>query len=344
MAKARLNDVAARAGVSMKTVSRVVNNEPHVRAATREKVLRAIDALNYRPDASARRLAGNRSYLIALLYEDPCAYDNPSANYVTDVQGGTLAAARAGGYDVLIHPCNYASSEIYDEVRSLVGHTRVEGMILVPPLAEMDKLARLLRELDKPFVRISPGRAMKGYDSVHTNDREACAEMTRYLVSLGHRRIGFIVGHPDHKAVLNRHKGFVDGMRSCNVEIEPSLVQHGDNSFESGESCARKLLLQHEPPTAIFASNDDMAAGVVRVAHEMGICIPESLSIAGFDDVPLARLIWPPLTTIRQPVKRIAHAATSLLLHRLQKEESAEDVTLNGTMMIRDSTGPCPHR
>lgn len=344
MAKARLHDVAERAGVSMKTVSRVVNNEPHVRPATREKVLRAIDALNYRPDSSARRLAGNRSYLIALVYDDPSAYENPSANYVTDIQGGTLAAARACGYDVLIHPCQYENPDLGDEIRALIGHTRVDGMLLVPPLAEMERLSEILRELDKPFVRISPGRPRKGYDSVHTNDREACEEMTRYLVSLGHRRIGFIIGHPDHKAVANRHTGFLDGMRACGVPVVPSLIQQGDNSFESGESCARKLLLQPGPPTAIFASNDDMAAGVVRVAHEMGIAVPDALSVAGFDDFPIARLIWPALTTVRQPVKRIAQTATSLLLNRLENAETAEDITVDGTLMIRESTGPCPGR
>ena len=342
MAKARLNDVAARAGVSMKTVSRVVNNEPHVRPETRDKVLRAIDALNYKPDVSARRLAGSRSYLLALIYEDPSAYENPSANYVTDIQGGALAAAREANYDVLIHPCNYENPRIADELRTLVGQKRVDGVLLVPPLAEMASLADILRQLGKPFVRISPGEARPGYDSVHTNDREACAELTRYLVSLGHRRIGFIIGHPDHKAVANRHKGFVDAMHGCGVAIEPELMQQGYNSFESGESCARRLLLLPQPPTAIFASNDDMAAGVVRVAHEMGIRVPDALSVAGFDDVPLARLIWPALTTIRQPIKRIAHTATTLLLHRLRNEEAQEDITVDGALIIRESTGPCP--
>jgi LacI family transcriptional regulator len=344
MAKARLNDVAARAGVSMKTVSRVVNNEPHVRPATRDKVLRAIDALNYKPDVSARRLAGSRSYLLALIYEDPSAYENPSANYVTDIQGGALAAAREANYDVLIHPCNYENPRIADELQTLVGQKRIDGVILVPPLAEMPALAETLRKLEKPFVRISPGQAHGGYDSVHTNDREACEEMTRYLVSLGHRRIGFIIGHPDHKAVANRHKGFVDGMRGCGVRIDAELVQQGYNSFESGMSCARRLLLLKKPPTAIFASNDDMAAGVMRVAYEMGIPVPESLSVAGFDDVPLARLIWPALTTIHQPIKDIAHTAATLLLHRLRNEETDEDITLDGKLVIRESTArPAGH-
>ncbi len=339
MAKATLHDVAAKAGVSIKTVSRVVNNEPNVRQGTRDAVLKAIKALDYRPDTSARRLAGRRSYLVGLLYEDPSPYENPSANYVIDIQGGVLERVRAESYDLLIHPCNYQSTRIVREIRALVAQTRVDGLILAPPLAEMAKVASALRELGTPFVRISPGQRTRGQEAVHTNDRAACADMTRYLVSLGHKRIGFIIGHPDHRAVGNRFLGYQDGLESSGLKLDKSLVQQGFNTFESGEKSARLLLLQPNPPTAIFASNDDMAAGVLRVAHEMGLSIPGELSVAGFDDLPLARQIWPSLTTIRQPIKEMAAAAAELLFAQIKGEEGGGPIVVEAPLVLRESTG-----
>lgn len=340
MARATLHDVAAKAGVSIKTVSRVVNNEPNVRPGTRDAVLKAIKALDYRPDTSARRLAGRRSYLVGLLYEDPSPYENPSANYVIDIQGGVLERVRAESYDLLIHPCNYQSARIVREIKSLVAQTRVDGLILAPPLAEMAKIVAALRELGTPFVRISPGQRTRSHEAVHTNDRAACADMTRYLASLGHKRIAFIVGHPDHRAVANRYLGYKDGLESSGLTLDKSLVQQGYNTFESGEKSARVLLLQPDPPTAIFASNDDMAAGVLRVAHEMGIAIPAELSVAGFDDVPLARQIWPSLTTIRQPTKEMAAAAAELLFARIKGDDGAGPIVVEAPLVLRESTGP----
>ncbi len=343
MSRVSLHHVAERAGVSIKTVSRVINDEPNVRPATREAVLEAVRALGYRPDSSARRLAGKRSYLIGLLYEDPTLYASPSATYVTLLQGGVLERTREEGYDLLIHPCDYRSDTLVEDIAALVGQQRLDGLVIVPPLAERSNLIDKLRELHTPFVRISPGAGQRADDTVQTNDREICADMTRYLASLGHRRIGFIVGHPDHRAVQNRFLGYRDGLESCGIAFDEALVQQGFNSFESGEKCARILLMKARRPTAIFASNDDMACGVLRVAHDMGLRIPQELSVAGFDDVPLARQVWPSLTTVRQPTFEMASAAAALLFARVRGREVGRiPRTVSGDLVVRDSTGPAP--
>ncbi len=323
--------------MSIKTVSRVINNEAHVREKTRLKVERAIQKLGYRPNLSARSLASTRSYLIGLFY------DNHSAGYLIEIQNGALRTSRAEGYDLVIHPCHYEDPELVTSISSMIESKLVDGLILTPPLSDMKPLLKALDRLAIPFALIAPADASDHDRSVYTTDQDACAEMTRYLASMGHRRIGFVIGHPDHGAVGNRYLGYRDGLKSSGMKHDRQLVRQGDNSFESGEECGRRLLSLEDRPTAIFASNDDMAAGVMKVAHEMGLAIPEDLSVAGFDDIALARQIWPSLTTIRQPMDEMAVRATALLLRRIRGDADNDiEHTIPSTLVIRDSTGPGP--
>lgn len=333
--KATIADVARLAGVSIKTVSRVANKEPNVRVTTRERVQEAIDALSYRPDPSARSLAGNRSYLIGLLY------DNPSASYLIKIQSGSLVTSRAEGYGLVIHPCDYKDVHLRDEISSMVATSRVDGIILTPPLSDMPEICALLRDLGVVYSRIAPlDREPEGCE-VYTNDREVCSEMTSHLASLGHRRIAFIKGHPDHKALGERFAGYVDGLKQNGIEVDDTLVIQGYNSFESGASAAAGLLQLATPPTAIFAANDDMAAGVMRTAHTKGLKIPADVSVAGFDDIPLASQLWPALTTIRQPMQEMAARASELLLQKLREQDYSEvERTIASTVVLRESTGP----
>ncbi len=335
MGKATIQDVARLAGVSIKTVSRVSNKEPNVREKTRERVQRVIDKLDYRPNPSARSLAATKSYVIGLLY------DNPSASYLINIQNGALHTSRAEGYDVVIYPCSYQDPRLVSSITSMISSKSVDGLILTPPLSDMDSLISELDKLGVSFVLVAPADHSNEYRSVYTNDRAVCADMTRHLVSLGHQRIAFIAGHRDHKAVGNRYLGYRDGLKSCGLKVDRRLVRQGDNSFKSGVRCAHGLLALPEPPTAIFAANDDMAAGVMTVAHEMGLEIPGDLSVAGFDDVPLASYIWPALTTIRQPIEEMAAKATALLLRRFRDEAGGDiDHTIDSSLVIRASTGP----
>jgi LacI family transcriptional regulator len=336
--KTTIKDVAAKAGVSIKTVSRVINNEPNVKAGTRVKVANAVAQLGYRPDPSARRLAGNRSYSLGLLY------DNPSASYVINIQAGVLNVCQKEGYDLLIYPCDYTDPSVVSKIRDFRNHSKLDGLILTPPLSDLESLIRAIRQEHIPYTRIAPADDADQQRSVFTNDAQACREMTRYLASLGHRRIGFIIGHPDHRAVLTRYEGFTQGMAEAGLKVDRNLVVQGYNSFESGIDCARKLLRRKQRPTAIFASNDDMAAGVMLVAHELDLDIPGKLSVAGFDDIPLARQLWPALTTIKQPIQRMAMQATSILIRQIRglSEDSLPHV-IKSELVTRDSTGsPVP--
>ncbi len=343
MAKATIDDVAQLAGVSIKTVSRVVNGEPNVRPTTKSRVDEAIARLNYRPNPSARNLASHRSHRIGLVYDDPSAYEVPSAGYVIGMQQGVLSACRATNYDLLVHPCDYRDPQVETKLRSLIEQARPEGIILAAPLSNMPRLVRTIERTGTPMVRISPGKPSRKRPTVTTNDRQACAEMTRYLASLGHRRIAFITGHHGHKAVSNRFLGYQDGLRDSDLTFDESLVIAGDNSIGSGEAAAAVLLDRRRRPTAIFAANDDMAAGVVRVADRLDIDIPAELSVAGFDDIALARQIYPALTTVHQPLQEMAERAAQLLIEADRTTGPAGGTAvIPARLQIRESTGPAP--
>ena len=332
LARITIEDVAKHAGVSIKTVSRVLNKEVNVREQTRTKVQAAIDELKYQPDPVARRLAGSRSFLIGLLYDSSSA-----GGYITDVQGGVLKQCRAEHYELLIHPCD-PLGDIVPEIDGMIGQLRIDGIVLTPPLCDSPALLEALRKRNIPFVSIAPGEKSYASGEVHTNDREACAEMTSYLASLGHEKIGFVIGHPDHKAVGNRYLGYRDGLDRSGLEFNEKMVAQGYSSFESGVDCGILLLRQHNPPTAIFASNDEMAAGIVRVASQLGMKVPDDLSVVGFDDIALSRQLTPPLTTIRQPIREMAETATQLLLSILRGEQSSEAPMIPCLPQYRGST------
>jgi LacI family transcriptional regulator len=343
MPRATIENVADLAGVSIKTVSRVVNREPNVRESTRQKVEEAIAQLNYRPNLSARNLASHKSHLIVLMYDDPSVYEAPSAGYVLRLQEGVLRACGSADYGLLIHPCDYRNRHVGAELKALIEQARPDGIVLAAPLSNIPKIVNAIAATTTPFVRLSPGMKNCAQFMVATNDREVCAEMTRYLASLGHTRIAFITGHPTHKAVESRFLGYTDGLQQSGLAFSVERVVAGDNSFGSGEACANQLLALEEPPTAIFAANDDMAAGVIRAADQLRIDIPGNLAVAGFDDISLAQQIFPSLTTIRQPLAAMAERAALALIN-----DPGDGSLLRGTevvpstLMIRESTGPVP--
>lgn len=341
MANTTIIDVAEHAGVSIKTVSRVINNVQSVKPQIRERVQRSIEKLDYHPNPSARGLGGNRSYLLGLLYDVSCGY------YTTSVLAGVIERSRAAKYQIVMEPCDYNASTLAADVTRGIRQSRVDGVILTPPLSDLKSVTAVLESQAIPYVRIAPGEHTDTYRSVCTNDRESCASMTEQLAALGHQRISFIIGNPDHAAVLDRYRGYLDGLRSCGLRLDKSLVAQGFNSYDSGVHCARKLLnvAATRRPTAIFASNDEMAAGVLAVAHSMGLGVPENLSVVGFDDAPLASQVWPALSTIRQPIPDMAAKAAELLLGILRGEpaDHAKHM-LPSSLTFRHSTGPAPNR
>ena len=343
MSNATITDVARLAGVSIKTVSRVVNREAGVRDTTRVRVEAAIAELDYSPNQSARDLASARAHLICLIYDDPSAYRLPSAGYIIRLQEGVLRVCRSHGYELLIHPCRYRSPDIEEDLKALIRRARPAGIVLAAPLSSMRRIVRAITATGTPLVRLSPGQKRATDRTVATNDREFSAEMTRYLASCGHRQIAFITGHPKHKAVGLRFLGYQDGLKDSGIDFSPRLVAAGDNSFGSGEAAALQLLQRKRRPSAIFAANDDMAVGVVRAADRLGIRVPDELSVAGCDDITLAEQIHPPLTTIRQPFSAMAEQAALMLVKGSEENRPANGrVIVPGTLRIRASTGPAP--
>jgi LacI family transcriptional regulator len=342
MPRATIDDVAKLAGVSIKTVSRVVNREPNVRESTRDKVETAIAQLHYLPNKAAQNLASHHARLIVLIYEDTSDYEIPSAGYIIRLQEGAYRACQAANYELLIHPCRYRDKNIAEELTELVEQFRPYGIVLAAPLSNTPRIVKAIETTGTPLVRLSPGDHRDAFASVTTNDRDISAEMTRFLASLGHKRIAFIKGHKGHKAVGNRFLGYVDGLADSGLEVTDELIAEGDNSIRSGETAAIELLNRPNPPTAIFAANDDMAAGVMRVADRMGIDVPGQLSVAGCDDIALAQQIYPALTTINQPLSEMAETAVSMLVEsRHDATETGRIAVVPGTLRVRESTATC---
>ncbi|HZP66089.1 MAG TPA: LacI family DNA-binding transcriptional regulator [Rudaea sp.] len=338
---ARIEDVARKAGVSMKTVSRVFNNEPNVRERMRLRVEAAAKALNYRPNPSARSLAGNRSYLISLVYDDPAA----GSAYIMEVIVGMLAACEAARYSAMLRPLEFAHAGHVQAVEDAVAQHRLDGLILVPPFADDLKLLRRLDELGVRYSTIS-ARANIGHERIGTilDERKASAQMIDHVVGLGHRRIAHVTGPQPHGGRAWRLAGYRDGLRRAGIPYDESLVVDGGFSFESGIVGARRLLDLPDPPTAIFAANDDSACGVMHEICERGLKIPDEVSVFGFDDTPTARQVWPSLTTVRQPCREMGRIAAEQLLAEIRETGAGQLVHVPYELKLRNSTGPVPAR
>ena len=335
MVRVRIEDVAAAAGVSIKTVSRVLNEEPNVSDATRERVREAVERMNYRPHPSARVLAGRKSYLVAMLY------DNPSSNYLMEVELGVLDACQAQHYNMMLAPLAYDATDVVSKVESLVVQSRLDGVVLTPPITDDAALLERLDQLDIPWASISPMEANRRIGVV-VDERSAVAEMIAHLAALGHRRIAHIKGHAAHGASVWRLTGYRDGLKRAGIRYDPALVPAGEFSYDSGFDATNRLLDLPQPPTAIFAANDDMAAGAICAICERGLSVPRDVSVCGFDDTPIARQIYPALTTVRQPTREMGRLAAIELLKAIRDRKDGGMVTVPYALQLRRSTGPAP--
>lgn len=340
--RATVGDVARQAGVSLMTVSRVVNEAPKVAAATRARVRAAIQALSFVPNRSARSLRSRRSHWIAVLGRTPGDATRPDAySYLADLQAGLIARCRQEGYHVAFDSAPAQPEDAAVLARGLAQRVAPDGVVLLPPLSDDLALLDAMRSLGLPLVRIAPrGRDEDASPCVLMDDRAAAQEMTEYLLRLGHRRIGFIRGHPDHVASAQRLAGFRAALKAHGVASLRGDVIAGRFTAESGAIAARALLERAVAAgrtrlTAIFASNDDMAAGCLAAAHERGIRVPEDLSVAGFDDTYVAAMLYPPLTTLRQPIYDMGFAAAHQLLRLLRDGEATACVQLSHRLVER---------
>ena len=328
-----ISDIAKRADVSLKTVSRVLNDEPHVRADVRDRVKRIAAELNYHPNVAARGLIHRRSFLIGLTYE------RPSPSYVVELQRGALDRLADTRYRLMVLPFDRAS-ERPDELVGFLRSAGLDGVLLAPPSCDSPQVLDALDAAHIAYGRISPVTAPVRGAVAGMDDRAAARTIAEYLIGLGHRRIAIIAGQDHHSASALRMEGYRDAFDAAG--IEPVAIEQGDFTLAGGQDAAARLLDRSLRPTAILAQNDDMAVGAIQAARDAGLNVPSQLSVAGFDDAVIAGLSWPRLTTIHQPVHAIAEAATDGLLKLLLGEAAPPPQTLAYRLIERGSTGAAP--
>lgn len=330
-----MDDVARHSGVSLKSVSRVINGEPHVSATLRAKVEAAIAELKYVPDAAARSLAGSRTFIIGLLV------DNPSPNYTMKVQNGVYDAVRAHQYHLRIDnvDSSVSDSEFAAQLEALVRNSRCDGFVLTPPLSDNLLLLDFLDQSGIRYVRIAPAIEKSRGSGIVIDDAAAAAAMARHLWDLGHRRYAVMRGPSAHMAAARRRDGFIEELKHLGLE-HPVIEIDAGFSFEGGIRAGDSLLASGLRPTAIFAGNDDSAAGVMAACSKAGLKVPDDISVCGFDDSWIARSVWPYLTTVYQPIQEMGHAAASLLLRRDEPESALHRLDFH--LVVRDSTAPPP--
>ena len=332
-------DVAQAAGVSPMTVSRVINCEPSVLPATRERVEQAIAALGYVPNPAARSLAGGQQCRIALLHA------NPSAAFLSEFLMGSLKQASLIDAQLIVQHCDVSENPA-DLVRRLAGH-RVDAVLLPPPVCDDPALREALPVAGLPMAQIATGRPVAFAHALTIDDAAAAHAMTAHLIALGHRRIGFIAGAPNQTASALRRAGYERALANAGLPIAGDLVAQGDFTYRSGLDATESLLALSPRPTAIFASNDDMAAAAVAVAHRHRFDVPGALSVCGFDDSAMSTTIWPEITTIHQPVAQMARQATALLVESLRsgialRARPVQHTRVDFKLLRRASDGPPP--
>lgn len=334
-----IEDVAREAGVSAMTVSRVINGESVVRDHTRTLVQQAIEKLNYKPNNAARSLAAGGATQVGLLYA------NPSAAYLGQFLIGALEGARRGTSHLTVEACDQEGAEAQGEEARQFARSNIEGILLPPPLCEAPAVLAAIEAADIQVVTVGMGRPTPGGINVRIDDFAAARAMTHYLLEKGHRRIGFVRGHPNQTASEERWRGFRAALAEAGLDPADAPVEQGYFSYRSGITAAERLLTGTDMPTAIFASNDEMAAATVNVAHRHGLSVPGDLSVVGFDDTPLATMVWPELTTIRQPVAAMADRALELLIDAVRtardgKQPQPVEEVLDFELIERGSVAP----
>ncbi|WP_417451331.1 LacI family DNA-binding transcriptional regulator [Kordiimonas sp.] len=326
---ATMSDVARLAGVSMKTVSRVFNNEKYVSEDKKKKILEVAEQLNFRPSLQARGLAGNKSYMVGLFV------DEPSGDYISKVLRSVLNRCEDFGCHLVVEVFREQGNEA--KLRQVLNSIRFDAVILSAPICDDTVVLNALRASGVPTARIAPGVEAGDMIKVSIDEFQAAFEMTEHLVNMGHEKIAFVKGDPNHSCSVDRERGYVRAMQSHGLKVKHEMIVPGMFSYASGREAAETLLALDDRPTAIFASNDEMAAGILAVAREKGVAVPEELSIAGFDDDAIATIVSPSLTTVRQPVEEMAGVAFDMVM-ALDKSEEQKLTSAHGfSLCIRDS-------
>ena len=318
------------------TVSRVVNKQGLVKETTRLKVQKAIDELNYRPNLNARRLASGKALFIGLVYH------NPSPGYLTKILVGGLSACRENGHHLVLEDLGqHMPFEEPKKTAEALARTGLDGVIVTPPLSDVSEFVGTLDQLGLPVIRIAARDIKTDKLHVSMDDEAAVTEIVNHIISYGHKDIAFIRGPENHPSTHHRFAGYKCAMKDNGLDVVADYIKGGDFTYKSGLDAALALLNSSKPPTAIYASNDDMAAGAVTAAYMRGLTVPKDLSVAGFDDTEIATNIWPQLTTIRQPISDMSARAVKLLAAQIHGEEDMKSLKaiLDFELIERDSIG-----
>jgi len=331
-----INDVARVAGVSKKTVSRVINRSALLNSDTRQRVEKVIEELGYIPNPQARALALRRNFLIGLVH------DNPNAQTVMNVQQGMLEALHDTEFEMVVRPVDRGSATMLDDLRHFLERQRLFGVLLMPPISENDTVAKLCNDIGCRYVRMGSAELDSAEHMVASNDREAVRAAAQYLIAEGHKRIGLVAGPHGFRSARERRVGFEAALADAGIAFPRSMVSEGNYTFESGVIAAERLLDLMPRPTAIFSCNDEMAAGVIHAARQRGLDVPRDLSIIGFDDTPIAAHIWPPLTTVRWPIASMARSAALKLIAGIEGEPVVIEPSMFLSTLIRRASVSAP--
>jgi LacI family transcriptional regulator len=318
------------------TASRVVSGSVPVREELREKVLAAVKALNYRPNVAARA-ARSGSMRIGIVLT------NPKSSILGDFLLGAYGESTRLGLQLLVEPAIENAASL--EALKRIVRAGVDGVILPPPLGDSVAALNLLRKEKIAALAFATSDGLSTLPAVSIDDFKGASLMTQHLIDLGHKRIAFVQGGALHSTARHREAGYRATMEKNGLQVRNNWVQPGDYTFKSGLEAASKLLALSPRPTAIFAANDDMASGVIALAHGSNLQLPEQLSVAGFDDTPLAATLWPALTTIHQPIAAMASTAVQTLADSIRKQRSGEPpismhYRMDCSLVTRASTAP----
>lgn len=342
MTKVTIRHVAAEAGVAVKTVSRVVNGEPNVTPELRARVSRAVERLGYVPSMAARRMGGSRSYLLVALNDRTNTINNWRSgrgnDWLDQMLHGAMLACESQGYRFLFELVDAASEDLERKVVGILAALQPDGLILTPPHSQNETLIQMLLRRNVPVVRLGVPALGLGI-GVYMDERAAGSAATRHLTMLGHERIGFIAGSDRFTASEARLKGYADALEEAGITLDPALLAAGDFTYDSGIMAVTDLLSLADRPTALVASNDEMALAALHCAGRVGLSVPADLSIISFDDTPGARLSVPALTSIRQPISEMAACAAQFLIAASRDGQTAPvDQQLPFRLIVRGST------
>lgn len=330
-----INDVARLAGISKMTVSRVINNSLSVKTSTRQVVDAIIKTIEYGPDPQARGLSIRRSFLVGLIY------DNPNPQYVVNVLQGVLNGLHGTGFELVVNACDRNSPTFIEDSRRFIERQKLFGVIFTPSVSEDPRLADVLRQAGCAYVRIASISLDEPEHMIVSHDYTGAIEVAEYLVDQGHEHVAHIAGQKGFRSAEERLKGFKEGLKKRGVGLSPQDIFEGQYTFQSGVECGKKLLDLSPRPTAVFAANDEMAAGVLQALRMAGLKAPDDLSVIGYDDFAVATSTWPLLSTVHSPIVKLGQRAAHQLLAEAGEIVEADEPLLP-SLVIRDSSGKPP--